>query len=317
MKYRRSVAPLVSIVIPVFNRDGLLMRALESVERQEFRNFEVVLVDDGSADDPAATARKCAVSNLRLIRHPRNRGASASRNSGIAAAKGSLIAFLDSDDEWLPNKLALQVAALESSPQSVGVCATGYHLHKRGRHLRVCPQIPPGAYRSEVLFGCTISPGSTLLVRTEVFEKVGNFDETLRRLEDWDWLLRLTEHYDLAFIGEPLARIHQGDRDEVAIELIFDQVLESARRIEVKHGHRIRTRGTLAWRKFRSTILLEIASQMHGRHRPLRAAAYVAASLSVYPFRNVAFFATLWRSSLQLVRKRPAAQHVSEGDGHR
>ena len=101
-----AFAPLVSVIIPAYNRAHLVGRAIASVFAQSYRNFEIIVVDDASTDDLAATLAEAGGLQLRCITHPRNRGAAAARNTGIAAASGEFVAFLDSDDVWFPDKLA-------------------------------------------------------------------------------------------------------------------------------------------------------------------------------------------------------------------
>jgi glycosyltransferase involved in cell wall biosynthesis len=297
------LAPLVSVIIPTFNRARLIKRALDSVVAQNFKNYEVIVVDDGSTDNLAFVATYPGLAHVRLIRHPENRGAAASRNTGITAATGRFVAFLDSDDCWHPDKLSCQVTVLRSAASNVGACLTGYILHKGDRELTICPQLSPGRFKTEILFGCTISPGTTLLINRSVFDQIGLFDENLRRLEDWDWLLRFAEVYDIVFIPKPLATVYVSAWEEHSIPDEADLVLQALRRMAMKHLPQFRARGRLRLRQFRSTLFLETAARMYRKRQPVRAFGYVFASLWVYPFRNIAFFGTLWRSAMSLMRK--------------
>ena len=123
-------------------------------------------------------------------------------------------------------------------------CATGYVLNKSGRQLTICPQLPPDRFKSEILFGCTISPGTTLLIERSVFDHVGLFDDNLSRLEDWDWLLRFAECHDITFVSRPLATIYTNNWQEHLQFDENDQVMQSIRRIEKKHLPRIAAQGT-------------------------------------------------------------------------
>ena len=178
---------------------------MESVEAQTFKDFEVIVVDDGSTDSPESTVKSGCLSNAKLIRHPHNRGAEGARNTGIATAFGRFVAFLNSDDMWRPDKLAQQMEALQRAAANEKACATGYILHKGKRNLTICPSLQGGQFQTEILYGCTISPGTTLVIGRFTFDSVGRFDENLDRLEDWDWLLRFAEFYDIAFVSKPLA----------------------------------------------------------------------------------------------------------------
>src|SRR5690348_15078750 len=122
--------PRVSVIVPVFNRAATIGRAVASVVVQTMADWELIVVDDGSADDPAGALAALSDARLRLLRHERNRGAAAARNTGIAAARAPLIAFLDSDDEWLPEKLARQVAAVERAGPALGALCTAFRLRR-------------------------------------------------------------------------------------------------------------------------------------------------------------------------------------------
>jgi len=227
----------VSVVIPVYNRAATLPRAVASVRAQDFADWELILVDNGSGDGGAEVALALEDPRIRVIRHPVNRGAPAARNTGIRAASGRLIAFLDSDDEWLPGKLGPQVAALDAAPERLGALCTGFVLHRvatGGRFERV--PAPDGSWQATLLDGCTVSPGSTLLARRACFDTVGLFAEDLPRFEDWDWLLRLIERYDFDCLPAMGALVHLdgfASRAKVrrAADLMWARQRERARRL--------------------------------------------------------------------------------------
>jgi glycosyltransferase involved in cell wall biosynthesis len=203
--------PRVSIILPVFNRAATAGRAVASVMAQTFGDWELIIVDDGSEDDLAAAIAAFPDERLRLQRHEHNRGAAAARNTGIGAARAPLIAFLDSDDEWLPAKLARQVDAIERAGPRLGALCTAFRL-RRTRTGHSEDRYPSAArgWAAQLLDGCFVSPGSTLLARRECFDTVGFLDESLARFEDWDWLLRLVERYDFDCLPEILAIVHAG-----------------------------------------------------------------------------------------------------------
>jgi glycosyltransferase involved in cell wall biosynthesis len=210
-----TAPPTVTVTIPVFNRHDVVRRALASVRLQEFPDYEVIVVDDGS--EPPLGADSGPGSGMRLLRHRRNRGAAAARNTAVAAARGRYVAFLDSDDEWLPAKLARQVAVMEGADATVAGCFTGF-FYRRNRDCPGSVRRPLNAsdWHRHFLAGCRYGPGSTLLVRRAVFAEVGPFDEELPRLEDWDWLLRASSRYRFAALEEPLAVVHRGGRPKTA-----------------------------------------------------------------------------------------------------
>lgn len=218
----------VSVVIGAYNRQGGLVRALQSVKVQTRPPDEIIVVDDGSyppieLDDWP---------DVRLIRHVRNLGAAAARNTGVRAATGELVAFLDTDDTWRPHKLERQIPVLEDASEAVIGSFTDYYHHRHGNHARGgiirTPQVDD--WYGFFCMGLRAGPGTTLVVKRSAFEGIGYFDEDLRRLEDWDWLLRAAKCYQFECVNEVLADVHYTDAPPMAH---VDHALE---RIEQKYA---------------------------------------------------------------------------------
>jgi glycosyltransferase involved in cell wall biosynthesis len=204
----RAIAmPAITAVIPVLNRAHAIGKALGSILSQDLPRgctLDIVVVDDGSTDDldsalhPFGTQVKC-------IKHDGNKGAGVARNTGIAAATGDYLAFLDSDDVWLPNKIVRQIAFM-TEKRYVASC-TACSLARPGASDVVWPRDGGGVItRADLVWGCFLSPGTTMICERSVFNEIGPFDPSLKRHEDWDWLLRFTGKYNLAYLGVPLAR---------------------------------------------------------------------------------------------------------------
>lgn len=201
--------PHVSVVIPMFNRIATIRRAIDSALAQSFRDIEVIVVDDASSDESVAAVAAIDDPRLRLLRRDQNGGASAARNTGVAASRGSLVAFLDSDDEWFPRKLEIQVAALEAAPAHAGVSCTGVEMHLLDHAItRLQPLEDSPDWARRLAMDCDLSPGTTQLTRRAVFDAIGPLDETLPRFEDWDWLIRYTRTGSIVAVREPLARVY-------------------------------------------------------------------------------------------------------------
>jgi len=298
--------PLVSVVIPVYNRAHLIGRAVSSALTQTYRNLEIVVVDDASTDDLAVALAKLANPRLHCVTHPRNRGAAAARNTGIAAAKGEFIAFLDSDDVWLPDKLTHQVAAMRGQPPEVAGQVCGYHCLKIGDRPRVItPDWDPRSFRRSQLFGCTCGPGTTLLCWRDVFTVIGPFDEELRRLEDWDWLLRLSEKgYRLLASPTVLARV------EVGSSVSSGSVAAAVQRIRERHHLAVTREGAVSRRIFAATLHLESAAALFGDKAYGAAIFSAMRSLACYPMRRDGLYRRLIeRFARRLVRgSRKAAE---------
>lgn len=204
-----ALSPVVSVVIPMFNRAATIRRAVDSALAQSFRDIEVIVVDDASSDESVANVAAIDDSRLRLLRRERNGGASAARNAGVAASRGSLVAFLDSDDEWFPRKLEIQVAALNAAPSHAGVSCTGVEMHLLDHAvIRLQPLEDSIDWTRRLAMDCNLSPGTTQLTRRAVFDAIGPLDEALPRFEDWDWLIRYTRTGSIVAVREPLARVY-------------------------------------------------------------------------------------------------------------
>ena len=205
----------VSIIIPSYNRLPLLKEAVDSVLAQNFEDFELIVVDDGSTDGTADEMKKYG-GRVRLLRHPENRGVSAARNRGILNAKGKYIAFLDSDDLWVKGKLKIQVAFLEDNPH-YPICYTDEIWIRRGK--RVNPKNKHAKYSGWIfekcLPLCIISPSSVMMKKT-LFSKVGLFDEALPVCEDYDLWLRISARFPVFFINRKLIIKRGGHSDQLS-----------------------------------------------------------------------------------------------------
>jgi glycosyltransferase involved in cell wall biosynthesis len=200
--------PTVSVIIPTYNRAHLVHHAIGSVLDQSYRDLELIIVDDASTDDTERVVDGFSDPRIRHIRHSQNRGAPAARNAGITVARGSTIAFLDSDDEWLPEKLVRQLGVFgrENDPR-VGVVYGGVqYIDETGRTL--FERIPE--HRGDIL-RCLLEgdvlPTSVAVVKAACFERIGLFDERLRGSEDLDFWIRAAKHYHFDSVPGLVARI--------------------------------------------------------------------------------------------------------------
>lgn len=186
-----SKNPRVSVIIPTYNRAALLNQAIVSVLDQTFTDFELIVVDDGSTDDTPTVVSAFQDRRIRYV-YQDNAGRSAARNRGIELARGEYVAFLDSDDLYLPNKLAVQVAVFERSP-ALGLVGGGFRqVNEKGDVLsEVCPWLRFSCLDLHTwLFACPQMP-SSVMVQREWLTRVGGFDGSVETAEDWDLFLRL------------------------------------------------------------------------------------------------------------------------------
>ncbi len=205
--------PTVSVIITTFNRRDFVGEAIESVLRQKFYDYEIIVVDDGSTDGTCDALKK--YNNINYC-YQENQGISRARNQGIKLARGEFISFLDSDDLWLPKKLSIQMAVMEKDPER-NVTYTDEIWIRKGK--RVNPKKKHQKY-SGWIFGrclplCIISPSSVML-RRQVFDEVGCFDENLLVCEDYDLWLRISAHFPVLFIDEKLIVKRGGHADQLS-----------------------------------------------------------------------------------------------------
>jgi glycosyltransferase involved in cell wall biosynthesis len=234
--------PLVAVIIPTYNRERMIERALASVLSQTYQNLRVVIVDDCSTDRTREVVARTADSRVTYIRHDWNRGAQAARNTGVANSDGDLVAFLDSDDEWMSDKLALQVEKLLQSGPEVGMIYCG--IRKVDQHGRLMGDRIPrcrGHLYEELLKENIIGGMSVALIRRNVLQTVGTFDEGLLARQDVDMWIRIAALYQIDFVPEPLVvyRVHN-DRISVNREARLQGFLYLCRKLQKELGTRPR-----------------------------------------------------------------------------
>lgn len=207
--------PSVTVVIPAFNRVGSIRAAVESVLTQSYADFELLVIDDGSSDGTMSALAELSDPRLRLLANPRNMGPSAARNTGIRAARGDWVAFQDSDDEWLPDKLEKQLARIaETGPRCIAAyCGMLIGTPKDGSlgagGVRYYPDASLGVREGDLLeplLRRSLISTQTLIARRDALLKIGGFDENLPALEDWDCALQLARLGTFAFVDEPLVK---------------------------------------------------------------------------------------------------------------
>jgi glycosyltransferase involved in cell wall biosynthesis len=207
-------SPSVSVIIPTYNRARCIERAVRSVQNQTFRDFEVLVCDDGSTDATCEVVASSQAndSRIRLLRLAVNQGAGAARNRGMREARGEYIAFLDSDDEWLPEKLARQIERLDREPPSIGICFCGARIIKNGSEARSVIYLPDKEWERDTfrkfVLGRVRFLTPTVLFRRSCLAKTGLMVSEMRRNQDGEFLLRLLAQFGLAVVPECHAIVH-------------------------------------------------------------------------------------------------------------
>ena len=218
---RMEAKTQVSVIIPTYNRGWTIGEAVDSVLAQDYRDFELIVVDDGSTDNTPQVldAYRGAIKVFRQ----ENKGVSAARNRGISEASGRFIAFLDSDDLWLPQKLSRQVEFFNTTPDAL-ICQaeevwirSGVRVNPKKRHKK-----PSGMIFEPSLALCLVSP-SAVMIRRSLLEIVGNFDEALPACEDYDLWLRISCRFPVYHIDTPLIIKRGGHEDQLSASFGLDR----------------------------------------------------------------------------------------------
>lgn len=235
-----SESPRVSVIIPTYNRESEIARALDSVRRQTFQAYEVIVCDDASEDNTCEIVRDYQRKDSRVKLHvsTRNRGAASARNVGMAAARGDFIAFLDSDDEWFPTKLAREVDNMEKKPSDVGVSICGAEIicdEDFQRRVYSAPRMSweKDSYRKYILNKIPfLTP--TVFFRRSCLESTGFMAPDMRRNQDCEFLLRLFRFAGLSVLPICLVRVHL---TTTAKRGLYDIMKSAAPYREVHAGH--------------------------------------------------------------------------------
>ena len=226
--------PEVSVVIPTHNRSQLLEQSLRSVLWQRTVNFEVIVVDDGSTDDTAAVLRSFG-DRLRVVRHERALGVSAARNRGIEEARGEWVAFLDDDDLWAPDKLALQLEALRRDHKGWAY-AGAVEITVDNRILAGQPPVPPERIVDELATRNMMPAGASNVMVRKAWLSTSGFDGSLHHSADWDLWIRLARRGTPTCVSKPLVayRFHPG-----SASLDLEGMFAEADEIERRYGARV------------------------------------------------------------------------------
>jgi glycosyltransferase involved in cell wall biosynthesis len=219
------VPPTVSVIIPTFNRLPLLPAAVQSVLSQDYTDFELIVIDDGSTDGTREYLESIDDPRLRVLSVPHGGRISVARNHGVRAARGEWLAFLDSDDVWLPGKLTLQLDVLGKNPK-YGWCGAAYQLvDANDEPMAIRSRFPHFAFEGWVLplllnYSASVTI-PVLVVRRSIVEEVGLFDESLVSREDYDLALKIATRSPVIILADVLARVREHPGRTTATEGMF------------------------------------------------------------------------------------------------
>ena len=205
-------SPFVSVIIPTYNRAQLLVKALQSVFNQTYQRFEILVVDDNSSDNTSEIINNFNDNRIKYFRLSENQGAPAARNIGLKNATGELIAFLDSDDQWLETKLEKQIEMFNKDT-NIGLVYTGIKTINNNFTKITLPQ-KKGDLSKSILIKNYVGTTSSVMIKKDLIDEVGGFDLTFTSCQDWDLFIRLSQKCKFDFVKEPLVLYfeHSGAR---------------------------------------------------------------------------------------------------------
>lgn len=194
------MSPQISVVIPVYNGERTILETIASVQQQTFSNFELIIINDGSTDRTLELVNSVEDPRIKIFSYS-NGGLSVARNRGISHATGEFITFTDADDLWTPDKLELQLAALQEHPDAGVAYSWTYYMDEKGESFHTSSTVLfEGNVHANLLLGNFLESGSNPLIRREAIESVGEFDSTLRYCEDWEYWLRLASRWPFVVV---------------------------------------------------------------------------------------------------------------------
>jgi len=231
---------LVSAIITTHNRAELLSHAIDSVLSQTYNNIECIVVDDASNDGTSVLCKNERITYV-YIPPEESKGGNYARNLGIKNAKGTFVAFLDDDDEWMPTKIEKQVALLKEKQCSMVYCLRQYLYIANGAVSKTMNELSnkPFGKLKDKIFEHYITSTSCLLVEKEALEALGGFDEKLRKWQEYDLMIRMAEKSEIHYVEEPLCKYRFDVSDTQRISNDFDRVLETVQYFRTKYANRL------------------------------------------------------------------------------
>jgi len=268
--------PRVSVIVPTYNRCKSVRTAVNSILTQSFKDFEVIVIDDGSIDDTKEVLSSYQNSNFRYF-YQENQGLPAAWNAGIEKSRGKFIAFLDSDDYWLEDKLQIQVAFLEETKQQYHGCVSGYLLHTlNGEEKTIIPSLTDASLRA-ILWKNILHLGTTFMCPRTVFHEIGFFDENLRRGQDTDWMIRYRKRFKVGVVPQTLAVFNQHLSRS-------GEIMENSRLFFLKkHRSDLLEQGAFFYRRKAATTYTDLAYQFYREGNTTKARKYSWKALFTFP----------------------------------
>jgi glycosyltransferase involved in cell wall biosynthesis len=301
------MTPRISAIIPAYNAQGTIIRALDSIQAQTFPCAEVIVVDDASSDETFALVQDYHKMPINAFRLEKNTGAAAARNFGVENATGNLIAFLDADDEWLPQKLERQVEAFNQDASVTFVSCDSDLISPAGCNLGNIyrgQKVVSGVAAWKTLLADNYITTPSVLVKRDAFTEAGGFNRSLKIAEDQDLWIRLAEMGSLGYVFESLVHVHER-RESLSAGSFTDQLTYTLPMIEGHLGRLSPQLSTAEIRNIRGRRLLRLGQLAYHRGASDQGFAFIwqAVRLGYRPLSGLLFVATANRHSQWLKHK--------------
>lgn len=259
--------PLVTCIITTHNRLHDLKRAVDTVLNQTYPNIELIVVDDYSNDGTREWLMNLDIPNLNFVRNKKSLGGNKSRNIGLHLSNGSYIAFLDDDDEWKIDKITKQFEEFMTSP-NIGLVYTGFNKivngKKRGQN------IPDDLFKGNLeykIFERIITNTSTIMIKKEILKKTGGFDENLKFWQEYEFMIRVAQYFDISFVKEPLVNINIDTRSKIRLSNKYDEWENSVTYIHQKHKSLIEKLSKSEKNEMKKTYLVDSVIRLKKNRR--------------------------------------------------
>ena len=229
---------MISVIIPTHNRCNVLERAVKSVQRQKYTDIQIIIVSDGSTDNTKQVVEELSKfdSRIEFVEYFPAMGGNYARNKGIELSKGKYVAFLDDDDEWLDEKLDVQLKLIESDNE-MGLVYTDVNIiYEKDKINYITKSSHNGDLRKEILLGNCISTTSSVLIKKEVFNDIGIFDNNLKALQDYDLWIRICQSYKVGLIPKPMLNYYN-DINSNQISSVTEKYINAWKYIEKKYDN--------------------------------------------------------------------------------
>ena len=277
--------PKVSVIMPTYNRAEFLRSAIESVLKQTFKDLEIIVSDDKSTDHTRELVKSFKDRRIKYMLNNSKRGPSATRNTAILASEGEYIAFLDDDDEWLPDKLQRQVEVLDKSPSNVcGVYSNRFFIEKKtGKIISVIPKTEE--VKGNLLYQLAIkSPihTSTVVIRKLCLDEIGLFDETISYMEDRDMWIRLSMNWEFEYISSPLIKAHVHDHGNLSQNL---EGQTAGREILLERYRHLFKKNKESWGK----LYVILGAQYCQLKKMKKGRKNIIKGIKIYPLNTIAY----------------------------